>query len=88
MDDLAQLAEVHLELGGAMRELSAIVGKRGVGGAAKPDQFVARAVELRIERLEVEPTEDPPHVRGMVGIFRTDEQVNVHEARPRRDIEA
>ena len=88
LDDLAQLVEVDLELRRAVPERRAVVGDRWIGALAELDQFLARAVEAVVERVKLQALEDALHLGRVIGIFGADQQVEVHEARLRRHVEA
>lgn len=88
MNDLAQLVEADLKLRRTMPESRAFIDDRRIGALSQLDQFLAGTVETVVVGVKLQALEDALHLRQMLGIFGTDQQVDIHEARLRRHVEA
>lgn len=70
-----------------MRERGSIIGYCGVGALAKFDQLLASTVKAVAMRIELKACKDATDLDEMVRVFRTNQKMEVDEARPCGDIE-
>ena len=63
-----------------MPESRTIIGDHWIGALSQFDQLVARAIEAVVVGVKLQAFEDALHLSDVIGVFRADQEVNVHEA--------